>query len=263
MNRRTFVAGMAAVMAAPFVAEGQQPGRTYRLGILLPGAIPHVSPAREAFNQVLSEFGFVVGQNLVTNRVAAEGHTERLPMLAAELVKRKVDVIVAVTTPAAQAAKQATSTIPIVISGVADPVIDGLIESLPQPGGNITGATDPGMEASSKLFDLIRELLPSATRVVMTLQRGNATARRMVARLDEISSSKGLNFDPVEVGDINDLEESFARIVAMRPDAMFRQSATGFYDCNSADGAAYPAASSACPLYQPACRRNGWPVELR
>ena len=132
MDRRAFVASMAAVMAAPLGAESQQPGRIYKIGYLHPGTAPRrFSPAaQEAADQALREFGFAEGKNVVWERREAKGRPEKLPELAAELVRLSVDVIIAIGTPAAQAARSATRKIPIVIAYVADPEGDGLVASL-------------------------------------------------------------------------------------------------------------------------------------
>ncbi|MEO8329501.1 MAG: ABC transporter substrate binding protein [Candidatus Nanopelagicales bacterium] len=140
IDRRAFVAGIAVgLIAAPLAAHAQPAGKVYRVGYLS-GAVPTAAaPVIEAFRQRLRELGWVEGQNIVIDYRFAEGRFDRLPDLAAELVRLKVDIIVAAPTPAAVVAKNATETIPIVMINVGDPVGLGLIASLARPGGNVTG----------------------------------------------------------------------------------------------------------------------------
>jgi putative ABC transport system substrate-binding protein len=128
------------LLVAPLAADAQPPTHVHRIGYLL-GTTREQEPLLEAFLEAMRALGYVEGQNLVMEYRAAEGQYERLPALAAELVQLKVDVLLAVITPAALAAKDATTTIPIVMLGVGDPVRSGLVASLAQPGGNVTGVT--------------------------------------------------------------------------------------------------------------------------
>ena len=141
MNRRAFVTGLGAVVAAPRAAEAQLVGRAWRIGVLSgsPPTTPEAARPWEALFQGLAELGYVEGQNLTVERRWAEGRAERYHELAAELVALKPHVIVAAYTPAVSAVKRATSTIPIVIAIPGDPVGAGLVSSLARPGGNITG----------------------------------------------------------------------------------------------------------------------------
>jgi len=142
IGRRAFLAGLSgSLLAAPLAAEAQQTGKIFRIGFLSPG-YPYGSRNRfrlGALQQGLRELGFVEGQNISIETRWAEGKYERLPGLAAELVRLKVNVIVTYSPPAIQAAKQATGTIPIVMAGIIDPVATGFVASLARPGGNITG----------------------------------------------------------------------------------------------------------------------------
>ena len=128
------------LLVAPLAAEAQPPTHVHRIGYLL-GTTRAQEPLLEAFLEGMRALGYVEGQNLVMEYRAAEGQYERLPTLAAELVRLKVDVLLVVITPAALAAKDATTTIPIVMMGVGDPVGSGLVASLARPGGNVTGVT--------------------------------------------------------------------------------------------------------------------------
>jgi len=232
MKRRAFVAGLGALLAASPV-EGQQPGRIYKIGFLHPGTAPRrFSPAaQEAADQTLREFGFAEGKNVVWERREAKGRPERLPELAADLVRLNVDVIIAIGTPAAQAARHATREIPIVIAYVADPDGDGLVASLARPGGNVTGAASSGIELRTKLLQLIKELLPRASRIVIITERGNASTVPVVNKLQETASPLGLTLLVTEVGGRDELEKSFDAIKARRPDAIwFWGSALGIAD---------------------------------
>lgn len=156
------------VLAAPLVAEAQQPAKAVRIGWLgqaSPG--PEVLRIVDAFRQGPGELGYVEGQNFILEYRWAQGKIERLPDLAVELVRLKVDFIIVATTPSAFAAKQATSTIPIVmVSGPVDPVGQGLVASLARPGGNVTGLVlFPGPEIAGKYLEIFKEAVPGSPRL--------------------------------------------------------------------------------------------------
>jgi len=158
IGRRTFLAGTGAVLlAAPLPTQAQQAGKVWRIGYLDQGSATGNGPYFEAFRQGLRDLGWVEGKNITIDVRFAEGKTERLPALAAELVRLKVDLIATSSTPAALTAKQATATIPIVIGFVADPVGSGVVRSLARPGGNITGWTHQGLELREKYLELLKE----------------------------------------------------------------------------------------------------------
>ena len=164
MDRRTFLGVTLGTLAAPLAAGAQQAGRIPRIGILRPGSPP--DPLVEAFRQGLHELGYAEGRNISIEYRWAEGRDERLPSLAADLVRLQVDVIVA--GAAAMAAKQATKDIPIVMPlGFSDPVKVGLVASLGRPGGNVTGLTSLSEELPGKWMELIKETLPRVSRVAV------------------------------------------------------------------------------------------------
>src|SRR5438876_1344452 len=171
MNRRS--AGLALLLgfafgAAPLAAEAQQAGKVYRIGYLSAPTRASVENGLQAFLRALRKLGWVEGQNLIIEYRWADGNVERLPDLAAELVRSKVDVIVAPAGSAALAAKNATSSIPIVMIFPSDPVEIGLVASLSRPGGNITGTTfTPGPEIFGKQLQILKETIPRASRVAI------------------------------------------------------------------------------------------------
>ena len=129
------------ILAAPLTADAQQPAKVARIGLLIGSSASFIAPYIETFRQALRELGYVEGQNIAIEYRYAEGSYDRLPVLAADLVRLKVDIIVTEATPPTRAAKQATTTIPIVMATTGDPVGAGLVTSLPRPGGNLTGSS--------------------------------------------------------------------------------------------------------------------------
>jgi putative tryptophan/tyrosine transport system substrate-binding protein len=154
------------LLMAPLAAEAQPPVKVARIGYLL-GTTREQEPYLEAFLEAMRALGYVEGQNLVLESRAAEGQYERLPALAAELVRLKVDVLLAVITPAALAAKNATTTIPIVMMGVGDPVGSGLVASLARPGGNVTGVASLAPNLVGKQLEFLKDVLPTVSRVAL------------------------------------------------------------------------------------------------
>ena len=148
-------------------AEAQQPTKVPRIGYLVGASLSAVSARIEAFRQGLRELGYVEGKNIVIEYRYAEGKLDRLPALAAELVRLKVDVIVATGPPSTRAAKEATATIPIVMAQDSDPVGTGFVASLARPGGNITGLATLAPELSGKRLELLKEIVPKLSRVAV------------------------------------------------------------------------------------------------
>ena len=169
MKRRQFIMLLGgAAMGWPLAARAQQGGKLPRLGILSPGRSELPEPGvimLDAFVQGLHELGYAEGRNLILERRYAEWRPERLRELAAELAGAGVDVIVAFATPAARAAKQATSAIPIVAVAVGDPVADGLVDSLAKPGGNVTGTSFLGPELTARRLQLFKDIVPGLSHV--------------------------------------------------------------------------------------------------
>ena len=201
--------------AAPPPAAAQPPGRLVRIGHLaLTSPTPQTAPIWDGFVQQLRAVGWVEGRNLVFERRHAGGRSERLADLAAELVRLKVDVIVASGTSAVLAAKKATSSIPIVIAGASDPVAFGLVDSLARPGGNVTGLADsPGREIEGKRLELLKEVVPRLSRVAVVL---DSTARRDPGPIQAAAKALGLTvLVSLETVDPAEFRQAF---VAMRRD---------------------------------------------
>ena len=167
LTRAALTVGLVlSILAAPFAAEAQQTRKVARIGVL-GGQSPDISPPILALSQGLRELGWVEGQNIAIEWRWAQGKNERYPDLAAELVKLKVDIIVAATTGGVQAAQKATRTIPIVMGFVSDPVALGLIANLARPGGNITGLGVPTPEMAGKRLQFLREVVPTVARIAV------------------------------------------------------------------------------------------------
>src|SRR5215470_12799582 len=173
------------LLAAPLAAVAQQKAMPV-IGVLNTGSpSPSSAPFMDAFRQGLSEAGYVEGQNLAIEYRWAEGHYDRLPALAADLVNRKVDLIMASSPPAALAAKGATSTIPVVFRGGGDPVGAGLVASLAHPGGNLTGVSFVADELTTKRLELLCELTPQARVIALLMNPNNASAERVIRDVQE------------------------------------------------------------------------------
>jgi ABC-type uncharacterized transport system substrate-binding protein len=217
--------GLAVVLAvslilAPLAAEAQQAPKEPRIGYLSAGALTTAPTFENAFRQGLRELGYVEGRNIAIEYRWAEGKYERLLELAAELVRLKVDVILAVTTPAAQAAKAATRTIPIVFTLVADPVASGLVASLARPGGNITGLPSISSEIIGKQLELLKETVPGVSRVVV-LQNPDASSHAfMVREAAGAARALGVQLRVLGARSPNALDAAFTAITAERADAL-------------------------------------------
>lgn len=225
-SRRTFVRTAGAALAfAAMGAHAQRAGGLPRIGYLTPGP----NPREAAFWAGMRDLGYVEGRTIVVDRRSADGDFARLPALAAEIVKGKPDLIVAIVSASALAAKEATSTIPIVVVGAADPVAAGLVGNLARPGGNVTGTASQSNAAVGKLLDLIRQIRPGATRVAALWNPVNAVSQQL--RLGEtlIAAARvHLLVRVVEVGTRDDLERAFAGFGTERPDGVLVSSDTYF-----------------------------------
>ena len=223
MRRRHFIAMLGSVAAGwPTIVRAQQP-QMKRIGALVIGNADVPSFSKE-LREGLSEFGHIEGQNYVLELRSAEGQLSRLPELAAELVRLKVDVIVALFTPCALAAKQATREIPIVILS-GDPLGTGLVESLSRPGANITGLSQMGAETLGKCVELSRDLLPSARRVAVIANAADPVfAKSFLEQAHRAGSGTGSEISPVVmVHAADELEAAFATVMKEKADALVFQ----------------------------------------
>ena len=195
-------------------AATQQLGRMPRIGVLSPSADFFLNTLRQG----LRELGYIEGRNILLEYRSADGRAERLPDLAAELVRLKVDVMVTVTPPGVRAAKQATSTIPIVMAAVDDAVEQGFVASLARPGGNITGASSLNPELSGKRLELLKEAFPKVFRVAVLREAvGGASSLRATM---EAARVLGVHLQILELRDPNELDSAFAAMIRERAGAL-------------------------------------------
>ena len=206
-----FVALLAfASLAAPTLADAQQPPKVSRIGWLSPGSPTSHADRLNAFRQGLRELGYVEGQNIAIEYRWAEGEFDRLPDLAADLVRLQVDVIVTAATPPTSAAKQATRTIPIVVAVGSDLIGTGLVASLARPGGNITGLTAHLPELSGKRLQLLKETVPRVSRVAVLWNPGNPSAAPNWKETEAAARTLGVTLQSHEVTEVNELAKAFA-----------------------------------------------------
>ena len=217
MRRREFITLLGGAAGWPFAARAQQ-ARPHRIGVLSQDLQPGLL---EAFRDELHKRGRVEGNDIVIELRNAAGHNERLPALADELLNRKVDVIVAVNTPAAQAAKKATKTVPVVMMRVADPVKSGLVASLARPGGNITGLSFMPDALGPKGVELLHEMLPKITRMAALYQGNNPGAVIIIDEVERKGEQIGLKFVRLPVKDEQDFAAAFETASRAKAEALF------------------------------------------
>jgi ABC-type uncharacterized transport system substrate-binding protein len=227
MQRREFIGLVGGAAAWPLAARAQQAPKVARIGILVVGSLesPEARSGLDSFRQGLFELGYIEGRNLAIEYRAADGKIERLPTLATELALLKLDVIIAGATPAGLAAQQATTTTPIVVTAMGDPVRDGLVASLARPGGNITGTGFLGPELVPKRLALLREVLPKLSRVAVLWHPGafgERTMRDMLSEITEAAGTLSMQLHLVEVQEPIELEQAFSRMVTERTEALFQ-----------------------------------------
>ena len=209
IRRREFITLIGCVAAWPLAARAQQPAMPV-LGFLNGGTAEGYAPMVAAFRQGLNEAGYVEGRNVAIEYRWAEGHYDRLPALAADLVQQKVTVIAATSTPAALAAKAATSTVPIVFTTGGDPIKLGLVASLGRPGGNLTGVTTLNVEVGPKRLELARELFPGATTFALLVNPASPLAATVSKDLQAVADTLGVRFHVLHASSEADFEAAFA-----------------------------------------------------
>jgi putative tryptophan/tyrosine transport system substrate-binding protein len=221
MDRRTFLASTGAVLlAAPLAAEAQQAGKVYRIGVLENAPMVLNAANLDAFRKGLREVGYVEGQNLVIEYRSADGRADRFPDLAHELVRLKVDLILTRGTPAVTAAKNATRTIPIVMTASGDPLGLGLVSGLAHPGANVTGLTSLSSELSSKRLQLLKEAIPRIQRIAVLFEMGNAALVNQWSAAQRAAQSMGLHAQLLDVRKVEDLRPAFEAAIKQRADAL-------------------------------------------
>jgi putative ABC transport system substrate-binding protein len=226
MERRTFIGTMAGgLLAAPFAAQAQEAGKVARIGLLNGGSPPN--PFVESFKQGLRELGYVEGRNISIEYRWAEGRDERLPGLAADLVRLKVDVIVA-SSQAAVAAKQATTAIPIVMPIITDPVRLGLVASLARPGGNATGFATQNDELPGKWMELVKDTLPKVSRVAVLFHPTYDGGVQLRAS-EAAARSLGVRLQALKVERPDDFVTALAEVQKNRAEALIVSSSPLFY----------------------------------
>ena len=212
-NRREFLVALGAgalALAAPPGAYAQQPGKVWRVGFLSPTSASLSSPNTNAFLKGMRELGYVEDKNLVVEWRFAEGKFERLPGLAAELVRLQVDVIVTVGSTGIGAAQKATSTIPIVMATAGDPVVGGFVKSLARPGGNITGLSSMNDDIGAKLLDLLVSVVPKLSRVAVLVSPTSRTFRAIAESVQAGAQQAGVKTLVMEASTPQEIENAFS-----------------------------------------------------
>lgn len=221
MRRIGLAVFLVLSLLAPLAAGAQQAGKVWRIGFLGDGPRAERAPIAVApFREGLRELRYVEGQNIVIEERWSEGRSERLPDLAAELVRLKVDVIVTHGVRGTKAAQDASRTIPIVMAVSPDPVATGLVSSLARPGGNTTGMSDQIPELSEKEIQIIQEALPRLKRVAILWNEGNPGARVTFEETRKAATKVGLGITVVGARSPEDLEGAIERVASGRPDAL-------------------------------------------
>jgi putative ABC transport system substrate-binding protein len=230
MRRRDFIKGIAGpAVVWPLVARAQQPTVPV-VGVLDPRLPGNVQDLLRVFRQGLKDTGYVEGENLALEYRWAENQMDRLPTLAADLVRRRVAVIAAISPAAAVAAKEATTTLPIVFLVNEDPVRRGLVASLAHPGGNLTGINILTVEVAAKRLDLLRELMPSATRVGVLVNPVNTSVTETtLSEVADAARPMGLQIKVVNASTSGEIETAFASFMRERPDVLFVAADPYFY----------------------------------
>ena len=211
-----------SLLVAPALARAQPAGRVARIGFISPASAsdPRMQGLLEALRQGLRDLGYVEGRNLAIEPRWADEHYDRLPGLAADLVARRVDVIVAVAVPAIRAAKEATRTIPIVMAAVVDPVATGLVASLARPGGNVTGLSTMGPEITAKQVEMLKQIVPRAALVAVLWNPANPGNRPQLSATESASRALGMRLQSLEARTPADFDPAFAAMIRQRADAL-------------------------------------------
>ena len=228
IDRRTFLAGTGAVLLVASLPAEAQPRKIPRLCFLTFDPGTPQSTRFTPFFQGLRDLGYVDGRNIAIDYLSADGRGERFPTLAADCVRLKADVIVATTTPGAQAAKNATRTIPIVLHALGDPVATGLVASLARPGGNVTGVTQMSSALSAKRLALLKEAVPRISRVLVLAYLVDPIAPPQIEELKKAAPSLGVQLQIRDIRTADDLPAAFDAGAKERAEALLATSASIF-----------------------------------
>jgi putative ABC transport system substrate-binding protein len=250
MRRREFIRLVSSAAAVlPFAAHARQPAMPV-IGFLNSTSPELWAPFVAAFRQGLKETGYVEGQNVTIEYRWAEGQYDRLPSLAAELVQQKVTVIAATSTPAALAAKAATSTVPIVFTTGGDPIKRGLVASLARPGGNVTGSTQLSVEVGPKRLELARELFPGATTVALLVNPTNPLTTTISKDLQAVADTLGMRLHVLHASTEADFEAAFATAAQLRAGPLVIETLDPWFGSHAAQLAALALRHSVPAIYQ-------------
>ena len=217
-RRRVVLAFGLGTLSAPLPSLAQPQAKLRRIGFLEPLA-PASCPYRE-FLQAMRELGHIEGTNIAIEARFADGKHERFPALAEELVKLKVELIIAQSTPGVRAVQAATATIPIVMIAVADPVGSGFVASLARPGGNITGLTNISADTSPKLLEFLQAAVPKLSRIAVMVNPANSSTAVALNNIRAAAPQFGAKILPIEIRSANEIGSAFAEMARQRPDAV-------------------------------------------
>ena len=209
MRRREFITLLGGAAAWSLPARAQQAGKVWRIGFLFASTPASYPDNHEGFRQGMRALGYIEGADFIMEPRYAGGQYERLPDLAAELVRQKVDVIITAMSPAVRAAQQATGTLPIIIAGVLDPVGQGFVASLGRPGGNITGLTGSYDDSSPKQLELLTAIVPSPSRIGFLVNPENSATSPQSRIVRDAARKVGIAIVLMEARGLNDLENAF------------------------------------------------------
>jgi putative ABC transport system substrate-binding protein len=221
MERRAFVLATAGcLLAAPLAAAGQPVGKVWRIGRLSPSLRETDAPLLDAFRKGMREFGWIDGQTFTVEDRFAEGRSERLPTLAADLVRQHVDVILAGSVPGALAAKNATATIPVVMVATGDPIGSGLVVNLARPAGNLTGVTGLGQELNAKRLEVLKGAVQRLSRVAVLTNPTSAYTGPFLKEREGLARDLGVRLRVLEVDGPDGLKTAFATMARERAGAL-------------------------------------------